>query len=644
MSTENGPATTYRTRRINPFSAVVADALPLLIGYIDREERYRFVNLAYEQWFDLKRSDIEGRALSEILDEETYARVAPHARRALAGETLRYDSVLTFRQAEPREIEALYVPDVGADGATAGFYFVVTDISDRRALERTRNRELALEQRRAFVLELETRLRDVADPGQVLLTAATALGERLGVRRVGYAEVDESGQFGDVLAEWVADGSTGFAGRRYRLDDFGPELWKSMRAGHEMTVADVRTLPHPDWKAHWAIGNVAYVAVPLVKNGQLLAYLYVSCDAPRPWADDEVELIRQVTERTWTAAERARSESSLRMAEETERLLIREVDHRAKNVLAVVQSLVRLTPFTSKEQYMGDLNGRIHALARAHSLLSSSRWGGIQLEVLLREELEAYLGDSRVKLEGPQVMVRAPAAQPLSLIFHELATNAAKHGALARTDGRVDITWSCPEDSEGCKIVWREAGAVVDPSAGEGFGSRLIASAVAQLQGRSHRECCDEGLIFRLSLGPDAALGMAARDGGPRPAAEPVEMRLANRRVLVVEDEALVAMDMQATVEEAGCVVVGPVGTVEEALKLADQPLDCAILDVNLGGRSIQPVARVLADRGVPHIYITGYQDPFQTSNLVLRKPATPAAIVGALRAALAGPQPTTLA
>lgn len=644
MSTENGPAASHRTRRINPFSAVVADALPLLIGYIDWEQRYRFVNLAYEQWFDLKRGDIEGRTLSEILDEETYARVAPNALRALAGETLRYDSILSFRQAEPREIEALYVPDVGADGAVAGFYFVVTDISDRRALERTRGHELALEQRRAFVLELETKLRNLADPGEVLRTAATALGERLGVRRVGYAEVDDSGQFGDVLAEWVADGSTGFAGRRYHLNDFGPELWDAMRAGREMTVADVRTLPHPEQAAHWAIGNVAYIAMPLVKGGRLLAYLYVSCDAPRAWAEDEVELTRQVTERTWTAVERARSESGLRMAEETERLLIREVDHRAKNVLAVVQSLVRLTPFASKEQYMSDLNGRIHALARAHSLLSSSRWGGVQLEVLLREELEAYLGGGRVKLKGPQVMVRAAAAQPLSLILHELATNAAKHGALARPGGRVEITWGCPEGPEACEIVWREVGVAVDSKADEGFGSRLIASAVAQLQGRSHREFGDEGLIFRMSLGPDAALGIAARNGKPRPAGDAVEMRLANRRVLVVEDEALVAMDMQMTVEEAGCIVVGPVGTVEEAMKLADEPLDCAILDVNLGGRSIQPVARILADRGVPHIYITGYQDPFQTSNLVLRKPATPAAVVGALRAALAGPQPTTLA
>jgi len=147
-----------------------------------------------------------------------------------------------------------------------------------------------------------------------------------------------------------------------------------------------------------------------------------------------------------------------------------------------------------------------------------------------------------------------------------------------------------------------------------------------------------------MSLGSDAALGAAARPEPSRPMDTPMDARLVNRRVLVVEDEVLVAMDLQATLEDAGCVVVGPAGTIEDALKLADQDLDCAILDVNLGGRSIQPVARALADRGVPHVYITGYQDPFQTTGLVLRKPATPTAIIGALRAALAGPQPTTLA
>ena len=631
------------TRRINPFSAVVADALPMLIGYVDREERYRFVNRAYEHWFGRDRRDIEGRTMREVVDKEAYARIAPNARRVLAGEVVRSESTLPDPKGQVRDLEALYVPDVGPEGEVCGFYFVVTDISDRRALERSRAGALAQEQARAFLLELENRLRDLDDPADVLHTAAETLGRRFAVARVGYAEVDETQQYGDVLAEWVADGSTGFAGQRYRVDDYGRELGAALRAGRDVAVADTHALEPEVWAAHWAIDNVAYIAMPLVKSGRFLAYLYVSSETPRPWSEDDVELTRQVTERTWAAVERARSESALRLAEETERLLIREVDHRAKNVLAVVQSLIRLTPFVSKQQYMADLNGRIHALARAHSLLSSNRWGGVQLETLLREELEPYLGGGHVNLEGPPVMIRAPAAQPLSLILHELATNAAKYGALSRDDGRLEVTWECRE-GEACEVVWREPGAKLAPNASEGFGSRLISSAVEQLHGRSRRDFDEDGLVFRMSLGSDAALGAAARPEPSRPMDTPMDARLVNRRVLVVEDEVLVAMDLQATLEDAGCVVVGPAGTIEDALKLADQDLDCAILDVNLGGRSIQPVARALADRGVPHVYITGYQDPFQTTGLVLRKPATPTAIIGALRAALAGPQPTTLA
>lgn len=642
MNRTGGEQLSSGTRRINPLSAVVADALPLLIGYVDREERYRFVNRAFEEWFGVDRQEIEGRTLGEVLDEATYARVAPNVRRVLTGEMLRYESFLLYGGVERREIEALYVPDVVAGGEVAGFYFVVTDISDRRALEQARARELALERQRTFMLELEKRLRDLVDPGEMLRTVAEAVGRRLVVSRVGYAEVDEAQEHGDVLAEWVADRSTGFAGRHYRLSDFGREVNAALRSGREVVRADTHELEPEAWAAHWAIGNVAYIAMPLVKAGRLLAYFYVSCTAPREWTEDEVELTREVTACTWAAVERARSEAALRLVEETERLLIREVDHRAKNVLAVVQSLVRLTPFTSKQQYMTDLNGRIHALARAHSLLSSNRWGGVQLETLLREALEPYLG-VQVKLEGPPVMVRAQAAQPLSLILHELTTNAAKYGALSHHGGRLDVTWSC-EGRDGCEVVWRETGRAVDPKVIDGFGARLIASAVQQLNGESRRDFGEHGFVFRMSLGPDAALGVPARQAPPRPLDTPIDVRLANRRVLVVEDEVLVAMDIEATLEEAGCVVVGPAGTVEAALKLAEEPLDCAILDVNLGGRSIQPVARALADRGVPHIYVTGYQDPFQTTGLVVRKPATPAAIIGALRAALTGPQPTSLA
>jgi PAS domain S-box-containing protein len=131
-------------------------------------------------------------------------------------------------------------------------------------------------------------------------------------------------------------------------------------------------------------------------------------------------------------------------AEKAERLLIREVDHRAKNIMAVVQSLVRLTPFNDKDQYVEALSGRINTLSRVHSLLSRNRWLGASLSDLIRQELTPYTaGRDQFTLEGPPVEIKAEGTQPLSLIFHELTTNATKPTA-SRTPKAADSRSTSP--------------------------------------------------------------------------------------------------------------------------------------------------------------------------------------------------------
>ena len=121
-----------------------------------------------------------------------------------------------------------------------------------------------------------------------------------------------------------------------------------------------------------------------------------------------------------------------RRAEERQMLLAREVDHRAKNALAVVQSLVRLTRAERPAEFARALEGRIAALARAQTLLANERWTAGGLRPLLKEELAAYLPTGQVTLAGPAVMLEVDAVQPLSLCLHQLATNAAKCSFYAR--------------------------------------------------------------------------------------------------------------------------------------------------------------------------------------------------------------------
>jgi two-component sensor histidine kinase len=129
-------------------------------------------------------------------------------------------------------------------------------------------------------------------------------------------------------------------------------------------------------------------------------------------------------------------------AEERLRLLAREVDHRAKNALAVMQSVVQLTPAQDAAAFKRAIEGRVSALARAQTLLAEDRWIGANLRALLEGELAPFRSEShRVTLEGPSVMLPPGAAQPVAMAAHELATNAVKHGALSVPSGRVAVTW-----------------------------------------------------------------------------------------------------------------------------------------------------------------------------------------------------------
>ena len=299
-------------------------------------------------------------------------------------------------------------------------------------------------------------------------------------------------------------------------------------------------------------------------------------------------------------------------AEQRQDLLAREVDHRARNALAVVQSIVRLTRAQKVDDYVAAVEGRIKALARAHALLSESRWHGADIGALVEEELAPYRGEGeRITIGGPNVSLLPHMAQGLALALHELATNAAKHGALSSMAGKVSMIWQ--QQPELLVLQWIERGGprIVPPSA-RSFGLKVIrASIEQQLGGKAMFEWHPTGLQCTLSIPRGETIGRdeakkarAGADGGA------VRANMADsRRVLLVEDEALVAMMIQEFLGECGRAVVGPIGTAAEALATARQgDFDGAILDINLGDGMAYPVAEILSARGVPFVFLTGYE------------------------------------
>src|SRR5215212_8919858 len=165
-------------------------------------------------------------------------------------------------------------------------------------------------------------------------------------------------------------------------------------------------------------------------------------------------------------------------AEERQALLTREVDHRARNALAVTQSIVRLTKGSTIKSYIAAVEGRIGALSRAHTLLSESRWQGADLIKLVDEELSPYRTTAdKVTASGPHVSLRPVTAQILALALHELATNAAKYGALSSTAGRVEISWELKVGN--LTLQWRELGGPhARPPDSQGFGTKIITASV----------------------------------------------------------------------------------------------------------------------------------------------------------------------
>ncbi|MGG5817822.1 sensor histidine kinase [Falsiroseomonas sp. HW251] len=196
-------------------------------------------------------------------------------------------------------------------------------------------------------------------------------------------------------------------------------------------------------------------------------------------------------------------ETEARRDEQERLLLAREVDHRAKNLLAVVQAMVTMTRAGDAETLRAALLGRVLSLAKAHDLLARNRWTGSTLRELAEAELSSF--GAAVELDGEEVALRAHAVQSLAMVLHELATNSVKYGALSSADGRVVLSWDA--SPTGLEIRWTERhGPPVQPPLAPGFGTRMMSRVLAQVGGSVEFAWDMEGLSVRLGV-PASCLG-----------------------------------------------------------------------------------------------------------------------------------------
>jgi two-component sensor histidine kinase/DNA-binding response OmpR family regulator len=430
------------------------------------------------------------------------------------------------------------------------------------------------------------------------------------------------------MGSWEVDLSTGhieWDDGPYRIFDVDPATFRP-------TVERIEAMMHPDDRERNSVTGIVasgasrfQVEFRIVRPSGEVRWCYGAGIISR---DPEGKPVR-MNGVTVDVTDRKR-------AEERQLLLAREVDHRAKNMLAVVLSVLRLTKAATTADFISTVEGRIHALAATHNLLSATRWQGANLRQIVDEEMAPYRADhrERVLADGPAAMLLPATAQAVALALHELATNAAKYGALSTETGKLRLSWSI--GSEALEFEWQETGGPpAKPPSSLGFGLTIVRSSIeAQFRGGVEYDWRPEGLRCRLIIPRaqivNAELAVQKSQVVRKPVSAASSARsLAGKRLLMVEDEFLVGMMAKKLLENLGATVIGPHARLADGLAAArSERFDGALLDFNLAGELAEPLADFLIAHGVPFVFLTGYQrdsiDRRYANVPLLQKPIEP--------------------
>ena len=301
-----------------------------------------------------------------------------------------------------------------------------------------------------------------------------------------------------------------------------------------------------------------------------------------------------------------------RVAQESQLLLVAELNHRVKNILAVIRSLVGQSSqgASSLKSFTSDLQSRLQALSVAHDQLTQAHWKAAPLAALIAAEAQAWTeaGDARLAVEGPPVMIEARAYQTLALVLHEMMTNAAKYGALSARIGRLSIAWRM-ESERGLVIDWREAdGPTVTPPSRRGFGTVVVEQSIPfELKGTAAVDYAADGVRATFTIPAEFVSGESEADQTFRRELPAERADLEGKSLLLVEDSMMIALDAQSMLQGYGAEVELAATTADARRAMTLNTFDAAILDVNLYTETSFAIAEDLQARDIPFVFATGY-------------------------------------
>ncbi len=421
-------------------------------------------------------------------EDEHHAREAVRA--ATQGRATRFTGAARSMQGVPRWWDVQVAPIHDAQRRPERLLVVSRDVTERQNAER----------RQAALIELGDTLRQLSEPGEITGTAARILGCALRAGRAAYAQGGEAESL-VIGPNWTGDGLANMDGV-VRAENFANAFARLAR-GEVVAVDDVTNVS--GMIASVGVDQAAEIrslmAVPLTVGGRLRGALLVHDTVARIWSATEKDFARGVADRC--AAAMAEAEAEARQV-----FLNAELSHRMKNILAMAQAIALQTMRVATDVPSATevLTGRLTALGKAHDILLDGGHSGGNLASVIEGALRMHddRRSHRFALDGPHVAVGHRAGLPLALIVHELATNAAKFGALSTEAGAVDIAWRIDEAAEPKLVLtWSEhGGPPVAAPARRGFGSRLIERGLSgQLGGTATLDYPASGLICTIEIG-----------------------------------------------------------------------------------------------------------------------------------------------
>lgn len=326
------------------------------------------------------------------------------------------------------------------------------------------------------LLDLGDRLSHLTDTESMAMAAADLMAKALDATRAGFGIVNLSDETVVMQPEWTAPGVASVAGLHH-FRDYGSFL-NDLKIGTPVVIPDVtqdlRTRDHAD--ALLGIDIRVLVNVPITDHGRFSLVVFVHHNHPYAWSGEELAFLKSFGDRIQAAIARVKAEAE-------QQILQRELGHRLKNTLAMVQAIATQTLRPVKErEHVKAFERRLHALSSAHEILLERNWSSAPVASVVDRTLDRLSVRERVDLSGEAITLGPKGTLSLSLVLHELATNAMKYGSLSNTEGRVGIRWHVDGKGEQAvfHFLWEETGGptVNEPEA-KGFGSKLIRMGLA---------------------------------------------------------------------------------------------------------------------------------------------------------------------